>query len=887
MSSLTQDTRKQSTNGQANTTIPVSFSQQRTHNQLVPELKVDSEDESDGDLDFLEGKFGIQVTTPSQSNQLQACVIFEDFCKQHGFSLFKDPSSSQFRKEDKNDKQRLRRRWQNLRDEAEQACGKLYIDPNRVVSQDKSKVCVPMVMPARSFPPSPQSSELSSSSPASSSSAPIPLSPVQSVSSQLSFDVKQAHKDVDMAEKQRVVNVKELTEEKQVHSGSKAQLAIDNIRELADQPLNIPANVLMSVSMLSKAVSSQPDVVVNTSLPDRQNGLRRVLIAGYKVVESIAKKIAQSTRKVLYTPDVQSLAVDYAAAQLEKAARPPGKDGSGGMSYDASVDLGSHANEVYAVVSIYMALETDLIMWRASPHSAQPCSVDWKKMTLIAGFVMAGGAIANAMSSGVATALGLTAAVFLGASSKSKVLDAIHRSLFPTDTMGAKLRNFLGLQKSAPQGDNNTLMIATNLDLAAEGYSSQEYAAMLPQHFPLSPPETTTSSACRQHHLDAVQALTKDTMTTNSGGLLSSSLSEFVSRAKASQSLALSQHFLDIIPPVVRSAQPLVPPCHAYSSMVRNWSSPQRSSSTKLLTCSPEMRAVISFRKENHLSPWSVRRGSIAFPRPLAMTCAFVLPTSTGVLFPPTSPPPYSAKENGNKFADVIYPPHLSPTSTIATSARATTSLNASSAPPWSHLPSVLKKCGTKIRSFTSTCQAQTKTLAIGIQSGIKNLAKKTPQIWTAQGWTQLSESLQSSFQSQSCGRLACLRRLSDSCDTSSEIAERYHAMGLLSKDDPCCEPEFLIRQSQTLLSQRQPSSMAQLAVEVSEAKTGPIVEKETTASASIKTFCAAVLAEATSSSDSSSSASEDTPSASMNSAAIASTQFERMPELSTDLAPL
>lgn len=810
------------------------------------------------------------TAAPTEQKEKATVTAFEKYCTDHDFHFDRPPVNcdhrSAGRRITRTQANDFRKRWYQLRGDAER--------DGYAAVQYKPKVG-PVPKPSPNVV-AVQQALLDEVAAERARVAAVAAKPP------LPHDVKQALKDVDQAEEQKQANIKELTAEKKVlKPASKALAIIDRIKLVADAPLPVAESYLQAMGVLAKAPCSPPDVVMPVAFPDRQLGLRRRRIAGYDVVSTIVEAIAAPLMSggAVYSDNAQSLARQYAIAELTRNLRPPGKEsGSGGRSYDSFVDLGENHIEVYAVAALYRAIESDLIMWRASPKAAQATKTDWKKLSAIAGLCMVGGIVGKSLSASILSTLGIAGAVLFGVSTQTKLAETLHRALFPNDSVSVKMRRFFGLQKATPEGENETLVIPTNLTLTAEGYSSQKYSAYLPQHFPLSPPAAMPSSEYRQLHLDHVQGLLKSTTTTSSGGPASSAR-KLSAREKDLLCSGLSQRSHDIIQREETKTPLSVQLSRAFYSMENQWSSRRPISSRELLKPSTPMRALISSLDAKQLSRCDVRRGSLASQRAREQNSSNAMISSIGVMFLPTFPLRSSAKENESKSqADVVWPPKLN-MSTTGTYVRRTTSSKSSSAQVWSRLQCASKKCGTAIRGFTSTCQAQTKNLATGIRTGLANLAKKTPPILIAQGWTQLKENLQCSLASQLCDRSAYLRRLSNGSDYSYDPAERLAEMESHSSVEQCCEPEFQTPRSPTQSSQRQPSAMAQSAVEGLEEKTSLTAAKATTASASTKSTCTTALSSPTSSSGSSSNASEVTLSTGMTSAQIDSIRSTSMEE--------
>lgn len=805
------------------------------------------------------------------------CVqVFEKFCDAYNFSYDKPPCNKMMpQKMSRKNKNILLDKWWTYRQEATLQTNGKY----RPMLPPKPKLAAPQK------PTVAPSVQKKGPAPKSSPKLVAELAASQQVKQNLpSPSVVQAHKDVDAADRIRIANIAQLEAERKDNAPkvdtpvannadpTKLSKLYSTILKSATVEPNVPQNVLDSIDMLGKAVCSQPDVVAKVSFPDRQGGLRRKVVAGYPVCATLIDKIAMVVSHVLYTEQVRELARDYAYAELEKAKRPPGKDGAGGYSYDAAVDLGDNYVEVYAVASIFRALESDLILWRASPKSAQATPADWKRIGAIASLVMAGGAVVSAFSAGFLASLGIAATVIFGLTAKTKVPELLHKALFPNDAPTSKLRAWFGLEKERPNGHTNVLSIATNLDLASVGYSTQKYAALLAQPFPLSPPEETPLSAFHQRHLDDVKDLSKGTSKTTSGGPKSSRLLRWQKNAQDSLFSAQCRqlHDFTLRKGISSPCSDLL--CPEFYLQTKNSLNQRRPISIQSLRLSVPTKLVAHCSSQNSRpsNQCRARRGSLDSQLPSVSNLKPPFPNLTEVMFPHSSLQRYFVKVNASKCLGApLMVSAMSHTSTTATSTPVIYTSRRSPVQPWSPQRSASRAFGTTIHSFISTCQGQMKKLVSGTQNGIKSLVTKTLPISTAQGWTQLKENLSCSLRSQLCGRTACRRRSSDTYESSSEIAARLRDPAFASTDARSCAPESRTQPSSTPLLLRQPSLMAQFAVVESEEKTSLIAEKETTASASSPTSSKQAFVSPTNNLGSSSNAFADIHSTNMSSVPI------------------
>lgn len=515
-------------------------------------------------------------------------------------------------------------------------------------------------------------------------------------------------------------------------------------------------------------------------IPSKQPGLAVIQLGTYIVVEQIVTRISMSTREVLFDPNVQSYAVQYAANILADFEKPPGKEGTGGCSYSGYADLGPDYIEIYAITSIIKAFQSKIMMWRATPR-VTPLPMDWQLFTAIAAFVSSSAAAVHALPSTLASMLSVPVTMLIGDS--RTITASLHKHFFPQDDLMSRVKGWFGFQTKA---NPEILHIWNNHDLHTKSYDAHEFAAAITSGFSMGPIAEAPlrafhqlDSAMSQAYLagSAQPSLELHGSPKDRGGIrdwalrswdqLRSNLGSILQKATKTACLAVSCRELSCTDGQCQNR--VCVPCES----MQNCCIPNvvTNSSLNCLGLS-QQREKPGYRDLNNQSE---------------TVCEVVSPPSIQVEEKCASKQMCFAREKRSKSLgeSSLESPALN-TWMTEIFAPAMTCLSAGLDHQCMPLRYVLKDCGTIAHGSILTCRDQMSRWANGTPAALDDLESSVPRSLIAPAWMRLRESLCCNSQTMLSETSELLPTYSQPSIGNSKIAQRHHVMGYGSTDVQC-----------------------------------------------------------------------------------------------------
>jgi len=248
------------------------------------------------------------------------------------------------------------------------------------------------------------------------------------------------------------------------------------------------------VNALSHVPESLPDIIED-NVVSTQRGMRRVRFGHkdaqvdnvYIVCQTIVERISNALVPSLFCEGVpsavssaaslQSIAIQHANMICEDAKRPHTAK-SGGLGYDAAMDLGESWQAIYATCAITHTISMRITMWRAAPVLEQ----EETRSNWIGICAMALLGLGMMTRNTIAAVIGIPVAVLTANASLKDITNGVHNALFP---------------RSKQVVPNDIGHIINNYDCIANAEAAGTLFAEVPVPFQMRPSTTGRADPAR------------------------------------------------------------------------------------------------------------------------------------------------------------------------------------------------------------------------------------------------------------------------------------------------------------------------------------------------------------------------------------------------------